>query len=295
MTQPSRDILITDVDNTIYNFVDFFAVAFRSMVHTLSKMSGVAESELYDGFRELYADYSSIEAPQVVAKLSCFSTLDTAAISSLEKAARRSFDLTRKKHLVLYKDIDMVFSILQSRDVFIVAVTNSPLYQVSWRLGPELRFLDRISAIVATDDHIMDSNLRDREKAARRRAQLERKLSFVATYPRERQKPDCHPFELALERLPFPVRNAYALGDNERKDLDPAKRFGATTILAEYGSVFEKANWDTLLRITPWTGNQIRSHQAAAKVPDFSVEQPKSLLSIIEGTQRTLFDYAEAG
>ena len=54
-------VLITDLDNTLYNFVDFFGPAFRAMVHALSKTYGLDEVELVDEFKEVFAHTGTIE------------------------------------------------------------------------------------------------------------------------------------------------------------------------------------------------------------------------------------------
>lgn len=54
-------VLITDLDNTLYNWKDFFATALRASIHLLSRRTGVAEDDIYESFRELYAQRGTLE------------------------------------------------------------------------------------------------------------------------------------------------------------------------------------------------------------------------------------------
>lgn len=49
-----RPILITDLDNTLYNWVDYFAPSFRGMVHAISREMNLDEEKIYSGFKEVF-------------------------------------------------------------------------------------------------------------------------------------------------------------------------------------------------------------------------------------------------
>ena len=56
-----RKLLITDLDNTLYNFIDFYAPAFRGMLHALSKKLNIDEDILKEEYRKVYSIRGSLE------------------------------------------------------------------------------------------------------------------------------------------------------------------------------------------------------------------------------------------
>ena len=96
-------LIITDLDNTLYNWVDYFAPSFRGMVHALSKKSGVEEDLLIQEFRHVYNRHRSIEYSFSVQELNVFKDKSSEEIQELIKTAKGAFSRVRGKKLELYR------------------------------------------------------------------------------------------------------------------------------------------------------------------------------------------------
>ncbi|MHB8628710.1 MAG: HAD family hydrolase [Aggregatilineales bacterium] len=57
----AHSVLITDLDNTLYNWKDFFATSTRAVAHALSRKTEVSEDEIFDDLRELYREHGTLE------------------------------------------------------------------------------------------------------------------------------------------------------------------------------------------------------------------------------------------
>ena len=127
-------VLITDIDNTLYDFVDFYARAFRSMVHLLSYDLGIPEDSLIEDFGRIFRDRGSVDQDYLIESLSAVRNMPRDEVSKLAARGRRAFDLTREKHLRAYSNIPDVIRILSEGGVRIFAVTNAPYFYALKRM-----------------------------------------------------------------------------------------------------------------------------------------------------------------
>src|ERR1022692_1642040 len=54
-------LLLTDLDNTVYDWVDFFAPSVRGMIHVLAREIPCEEALLFDEFKLVYSRVGSLE------------------------------------------------------------------------------------------------------------------------------------------------------------------------------------------------------------------------------------------
>lgn len=63
-------LFIADLDNAIYDWVTYYAQAFRAMVTSLVNITEIAENVLLDDFRSIHHKYANFEYPFAVLELS---------------------------------------------------------------------------------------------------------------------------------------------------------------------------------------------------------------------------------
>jgi len=54
-------LLVTDLDNTTYNWIDFYVPSFLAMVQELSRFTGIGEDELKASFKRLHQQHKTSE------------------------------------------------------------------------------------------------------------------------------------------------------------------------------------------------------------------------------------------
>jgi FMN phosphatase YigB (HAD superfamily) len=59
-----QKLLITDLDNTLYDWVTFFTASFRSMVTELTSMLETFEDNLLEEFKSIHQRYGNSEQPE---------------------------------------------------------------------------------------------------------------------------------------------------------------------------------------------------------------------------------------
>jgi FMN phosphatase YigB (HAD superfamily) len=106
--QPKR-LLITDLDNTLYDWVTFFAKSFAAMVRELDAILLVGEEHLLLEFKRVHQAYGTSEQPFALFDLpSVRATFPGATAPELRaelRPALTAFNSTRDQELVLYPGV----------------------------------------------------------------------------------------------------------------------------------------------------------------------------------------------
>ena len=98
-------LLITDLDNTLYNLIDYFGPSFRGMVHALSRETKIEEEILLNNFKQVFLKRESLEYGFAVQELEITKTLSKENIFTLIKLAQAVFKRARQKNLKPYEGV----------------------------------------------------------------------------------------------------------------------------------------------------------------------------------------------
>ena len=98
-----RPAIIFDIDNTLYNFVDFFGPAFRAMVHVISSNTGIPEVDIVTSFKRVYTNRGSLEYRYSVQELDVLADYNKAEKDELLRTAIVAFSKSRNLRLITYE------------------------------------------------------------------------------------------------------------------------------------------------------------------------------------------------
>jgi|SRR5271165_1547470 len=131
-------LLITDLDNTLYDWVMFFTASFRAMVSSLTTIIDLPEETILEQFKEVHQKYGNSEQPFAVLELRSvqekFGGLSREQVLKILDPALHKFNSVRKASLTLYPGVRDTLSLLRSRGVKIVGHTESVYTNSYWRL-----------------------------------------------------------------------------------------------------------------------------------------------------------------
>jgi len=274
-------VLIFDVDNTLYDFVDFFGPSFRSMMHAICRTEHIAEADFIEGARKVYQKAGSLEYQFLIQNMELFSDLSDDEQQRLVRLARVAFSKTRNSRLSLYPGMLELIVSARASGYKCVCVTNAPYYEVSGRLR-DLRMLDLIDGLVAWEGRgVEESRIEHVRKYSDRRAHLTQRLQMFHVAHYDDLKPSSAPFVLIAERFGC-VSRCFSIGDSLAKDLDPAKAIGMHTIWARYGTRVQEHNLRTLLDVTPWLPEHIALATQETSEPDFVADSPRDIARVLQ-------------
>ena len=284
-------LLITDLDNTLYNWVDYFGMSFRGMTHAIAREMKIDEIEFIQGAKQVFKKAGTLEYAFLIQELPFISRYDEEQLKSFIEISKTVFQIVKSKNLIPYDGVIETFKYLNSVGVTIVAVTNAPIYYGEWRLK-ELGIAKYIHGILGWEGLEVP---KDKHTEHIRRNIYEgiyksKHIKYRWAEPKENIKPNPVGYLKIISQLMVSHKNTYILGDSLGKDIAPAIEIGAHSIWAKYGTVFEKKNLDTLINITHWEDSQVKEEYAKKDiVPEFIINDISELRQIIQGPQLNLF------
>jgi FMN phosphatase YigB (HAD superfamily) len=102
-------VLVTDLDNTLYDWVTYFATAFSAMADAVYELTGIPKDRLFGEFKRVHRRYANSEQPFAVLELPSirrhFGTSDRAELRELLDPALYAFNKMRKETLRLYDTV----------------------------------------------------------------------------------------------------------------------------------------------------------------------------------------------
>jgi phosphoglycolate phosphatase len=230
--------VITDMDNTLYSWVDYIVPSLEAMVSSLCQSTGFPRIRVVQALKEVYERYESNEYPFAVQESSLYQAFnyDFASFENLVIApAREAFSAARRRYLRPYRGVESGLAALKAAGVPVVALTDAPRNPAERRVlrmgfDQHLSALYTLPAFPFPDTGVAPEILK-RENAGGVRLKCP-----VIELPPEFEKPDPRGLERACRELGVDPREVLMVGDSERKDVAMAQSVGALDCWAEYGT-----------------------------------------------------------
>lgn len=287
-------MLITDLDNTLYDWVSFFSKAFSALVHELSILLQVDEERLLDEFKSIHQRYGNTEQPFAMLELPSvqkkFGNINREdLIKELEKPAY-AFNKARKQYLKLYDSVDSTLTALNKDGVRIVGYTEATKENAYFRLL-KLGIIKKFTRIYTLEGNFLGHPDPERGAFLTPPEGLIRIVSKVERKPNPELLLDiCSREEIEPDRT-------WYVGDSLVRDISMARNAGIKSIWAKYGTECDPSLWSILVRVTHWTKEDV-SHEADLKkrfdkiTPDYTINRFDEVSDIIGGSYKNTSDRA---
>ena len=266
---PRIALVITDLDNTLYNWVDFYVPSYLAMVRELSEMTGISPEELKASFKRLHERYRttefsfSVHELDVLAERNC--GLSASEVYEKYYPAIRAFRLQRTKTMHLYKGVKRTLERLRTSGRMLAAFTDSMLDHSSYRLK-KLKIERLYDAIACPPDHPAPEGVQP-EKLRFYSPRKYRSLIPVHVMLEDSlRKPNPEGLRLLLERVGVRPEQALYVGDSLTGDIAMAQKCASTMLSAEYGARVSPENYRELLKITFWNDTDLARHEELRKL-----------------------------
>ena len=271
--------LITDLDNTLYDWVTFFALSFDAMLTELTRILGVDRQSLLSQFKEIHQRYGSTETPWAALELpSARLRFPQASPSQLAEhlgPAFNAFSAARKRHLRLYEGVAETLGHLVSNGVVLIAHTEALPVNAFYRLTL-LGVAERFSRLYTIEGKMLEHPFPGRPRTSP-------PPDLIRSLPPSERKPNpavlldiCHREGLSIEECLY-------VGDSLVRDVAMAKQAGVSAVWARYGTRYDPALWDLLVAVTHWSSADVEREAKLREVfrnvqPDFTIDRFDDLL-----------------
>jgi phosphoglycolate phosphatase len=229
--------VVTDLDNTLYSWVDYVVPCLEAMVASLVATTALPRIRIVQSLKAVYAKYESNEYPFAIQESELFAPYERDPDSFLQlvvEPARRAFRDARERYLKPYPGVPETLEAIRSRGLALVALTDAPRNAAELRLK-HLKLDHHFDALYTLPGYPLPAHvhaeIRRREAAGHYRSRTR-----VVELPREAEKPSPEGLRRALADLGLDGSEVVYVGDNPAKDLPVAAACGALGVWAEYGT-----------------------------------------------------------
>ncbi len=267
-----KKLLITDLDDTLYDWLGFFIPAFYSMLEELSIISGIPKNILTEEYKEIHRIYGSVEYPFATLKLPSiinkYGDYDESEIKKILGEAFHKFNSVRKSKLRLFDGVEKTFKELYNKNIIIVGYTESSQENGFFRLD-RLGVSQYFKHVYATKSTYESPY------------PLDKKVKLV-----EIKKPNKEILFEICQNEGITIEEAVYVGDSLTKDIYMAKMANMTAVWANYKK--EKNDYyDKLVAITSWTENDFANEKRLKQEfmelnlkPDYTITAYDQLLKL---------------
>jgi phosphoglycolate phosphatase len=280
-------LLVTDIDNTLFDWVTYYSVAFDALLKQLSTDVGVGYDQLAQESSAVFSAHKSIEYPFVVQELPSvihhFGDDIDGLLNKAVRPAREAFMRAAEPHLRSYKNVKETLGTANQMGIPVIALTDAPRYVAMWKLN-KLGLLDHVNAVYGlADPKIPTQNGRIKVEPEILLKHLQQ-VNFnyrgvIRTLPDEYEKPGYRGLKTVLmdyelEDDEEAKKNILWVGDNLRKDVGLGKRLGVHTVWAKYGTNLTPGSLQLLHKFSPLENIHKNAPIATDSVtPDTILEQ----------------------
>jgi FMN phosphatase YigB (HAD superfamily) len=288
-------LLITDLDNTLYDWVTFFARSFAAMVDALVDELGFDRDDVLDEFRAVHRQLGDSEQPFALLELPCirerFGHLDRLALKHQLDGPLRAFNTERKRQLKLYASVSETLAKLEDSGVIIVGHTEAIKANAYYRLG-KLGIASHFRRL-----YVLESSYCGHPDPGRA-AELRPPDDIIHVLSRSRRKPNPEVLLEICRGEGVTTGEAFYVGDSLTRDIGMAEAAGVTAIWARYGTVYDPRLWETLVRVSHWTDLDIQreaelKQRQGSVQPDYTIDSFGELVSVL-GIEREPVSAARA-
>ncbi|EEU9442398.1 TPA: HAD-IA family hydrolase [Enterobacter hormaechei] len=276
-------LLITDLDNTLYDWVSFYSQSFSAMAEELSKEINVPLDILLSEYKVIHQRFGNSEKPfatlELPSVISYFGTNDKILLQKKLTRVFSAFSSKRNHTLKLYPTVRDTLKILRERGVKIVGHTESLEYNSLYRLY-KLDVIDFFDHLYTIEDN---HNLHPNPKNAK---VISVKDDFIIRLSSAESKPNPKLLEHICLTENVDIKDAVYVGDSITKDISMAKSIGMKAVWARYGRQFAPELWEILVKITHWTDKDVEREEQLKESfsrvkPDYSINSFAEILDLM--------------
>ncbi|MFJ1583525.1 HAD family hydrolase [Streptomyces sp. NPDC088197] len=284
--KPSISLLVTDLDNTLWDWFGAWHASFSAMLTRLSELSEVPEEVLVDEIREVHqrrgtTEYSLLlnELPSLLNKKT-----RTPPLEYYDDAIHIQ-NRQRILHTSLYPGVMGTLHGLKEKGVRIVAYTESVAYWSEWRI--KATGLDGvIEVLYSAPDHDFPTGVSTETLRTKPASDYGLNKTTHNHVPAGIIKPNTQVLSSILASYASDPHKSLYVGDSLMKDVSMAQKIGVHDAYASYGTSIDKIGYDLLRRVSHWSNADIererRLTNGLSVIPSHTLDQFSDIMNIFE-------------
>lgn len=261
MQDKKVSLLITDLDNTLFDWFNLWYYPFNAMLTKLSEKSGISRSTLMPEIRQIHQRHGTSEYAFLIEELpSLRRAYPEVNLVEHFSDAINSYRLERHKHMRLYPGVMRTLQAVREQGCIIVGYTESLAFYTNYRLR-KLCLDGVLDYLYSPADHDLPAGLTQEQiRLYPAESYRLRKTVHRHTPPGE-LKPNPDVLLDIIQQLDRNPSDSVYVGDSLFKDVAMAQDAGVTDVYAEYGAGHRSEGsddqYELLRQVTHWTAEDV--------------------------------------
>ncbi len=266
MTDSRASVLITDLDNTLFDWFEQWYRSFDALVGEIERISGLSRESLYPEIKEIFQKHGTSEYAFLLQEMPSLRKMHHGEnLLEVYDDAVYAYRKARKQALQLYPTVGDTLQELKSVGVLLVAYTES------------LQFYSRSRVISLGLDGLLDylycppdHSLPDGMTTADIRKLPNDRYELVSTQQKNTPEGEVKPNPMLLLDIIADIgaspSDCVYVGDSLSKDIRMAQEADVLDAFAAYGVAHTSESYDLLRTVTHWTPEQVEAERKLKEV-----------------------------
>jgi phosphoglycolate phosphatase len=247
--------IITDLDNTLYDWVAMWGAAFNALLRVLVEKSGIDQAVIEAEARDVHRKFGTSEYSFLIESLPSLQQKHPGQdLTEVYGDAILAYRAARETSLRLYPTVMETLAVLKSKGCLVIGYTDSRAFYSAYRVR-KLGLDGILDFLFSPPDHDLPG------ATSELRSQPPEVYEFKKTVHRHTPEGEMKPNPAVLADImrdvgATPKRTIY-IGDSLMKDVLMAQEAGVIDVFAKYGLAQHRDEYELLRRVSHWTNADI--------------------------------------
>jgi phosphoglycolate phosphatase len=247
--------VITDLDNTLYDWVAMWGAAFTAMLRVLVEQSGIDQGIIEAEARDVHRKYGTSEYSFLIQSLPSLQRKHPRrSPTEVYADAIRAYREARENSLRLFPSVLETLTTLKAKGCIIVGYTDSRAFHSAYRIR-KLGLDGVLDFLFSPPDHNFPAMLE--EIRSRPPEAYEFKRTVHRKTPEGEMKPNPQVLSDIMREVGAEQDRTVYVGDSLMKDVLMAQEAGVPDVFARYGLAQHREEYELLRRVSHWTDADI--------------------------------------
>lgn len=254
-------VVILDLDNTLFDWVDIWYQSFKAMLDELVTTSGIDRDILLTDFKAVFTRHGTSEYAFALEELECLQAKHPGKnIAELYESAIHAYRSARKNVLKLFPEVEETLNKLKDAGCLLIGYTESMAYYTHYRLRK--LGLDRIlDYIYSPEDHDLPQGMTVEQIRMYPSDTYKLRRTVIRHTPKNELKPNPEILLQIIKDVAASPDEALYVGDSLMKDISMAREAKVTDAWAKYGIAQNRPEYELLRRVTHWTASSVEKEK----------------------------------
>jgi len=258
-------IIITDLDNTLWDWVDLWYKSFRAMLNEIIRISNLDENLLIDEIRKIHQTHKTSEYAFLIEEIpSLIAKHPNKNLVKIYKKAIDAYGKERDKNLQLYPRVLSTLEQLKKQGVLIVGYTESMAFYTHYRIK-KLKLDGVFDYIFSPADHDIPENIDLESIRHLEKDFYQLKFTKHLHTPKDEIKPNKNILLDIVKLIGAKPDQCIYIGDSLMKDISMAQSAKITDVHAHYGVANSGEKYELLKKVSHWTDSDIEKEKKSSK------------------------------